>query len=491
MEVLKKDLFDQGAQFFSRFWLPRIFEEFATGDSPPEELLAFVIRILLWKEVFHGNLQILQQQPIEVERVCGSVKYKPDFVVIQKETGAKVIIECDGFSYHDRNSKQFEYERRRERELQRLGYRIYRFSATELFRDPWEAGLELVDAITAWPEFRNLDLPENLRELAIELINGAPESAEAIGEDTELEECEIEVGVTSDSSDALNRNGSLEDLVEPELEALLTPEKMGAYIAEIRTILPYPTYTFVARVLQGTQLTRVRRISEQLSCFGILSKSRFPKLLRKQLKFLIVPFLTHPPSSKLLTEMEPISRNDDRMRMFDRLMELGISVTPKSGACVLLGVFVEGWPASVREYELFGSLASTDMKPAPDLLADMLNPDFESWASVRIVPAVPDRIEGETLLEETRKGFVNCPLMRPDTVLKEEQRTVRKSYRRAWEPWTKAENEILLRCLRTTKDPERLAMVFLRASASLKKHLRTLPDEERETHDQNEALAGS
>lgn len=60
----------------------------------------------------------------------------------------KIIIECDGYKYHSSKSS-FESDRKRDRIFQSLGYKVIRYSGTEIYRDPIEVASDLFNTITA------------------------------------------------------------------------------------------------------------------------------------------------------------------------------------------------------------------------------------------------------------------------------------------------------------------------------------------------------
>lgn len=68
-------------------------------------------------------------------RLCG---YEVDFLV----TGTRVVLECDGWEYHDKQRSRFERDRRRDAELAAAGYVVVRFTYVMLMRDPrWVAAM--------------------------------------------------------------------------------------------------------------------------------------------------------------------------------------------------------------------------------------------------------------------------------------------------------------------------------------------------------------
>ncbi len=69
-----------------------------------------------------------------------SLKWRVDFYVILSTLTSKAVrpsfvIECDGHDFHERTKEQAARDRKRDRDLQRLGVPILRFTGSEIFRD--------------------------------------------------------------------------------------------------------------------------------------------------------------------------------------------------------------------------------------------------------------------------------------------------------------------------------------------------------------------
>lgn len=64
------------------------------------------------------------------------------------DESVKIIVECDGYSYHKSKDK-FETDRERDRLFQLNGYKVIRFSGGEIFRDPVHVSSEIVDLLEA------------------------------------------------------------------------------------------------------------------------------------------------------------------------------------------------------------------------------------------------------------------------------------------------------------------------------------------------------
>lgn len=68
-------------------------------------------------------------------------KYRVDFLVegyyFEKPSRlTQIVIECDGHDFHERTKEQAGRDKKRDRELQALGFRVYRFSGSEI----WKSG---------------------------------------------------------------------------------------------------------------------------------------------------------------------------------------------------------------------------------------------------------------------------------------------------------------------------------------------------------------
>lgn len=48
----------------------------------------------------------------------------------------RFVIEIDGFEWHDKTPEQAERDKRRDREISQQGFRVYRYAAREVLRDP-------------------------------------------------------------------------------------------------------------------------------------------------------------------------------------------------------------------------------------------------------------------------------------------------------------------------------------------------------------------
>jgi very-short-patch-repair endonuclease len=60
------------------------------------------------------------------------------------EARAQLVVECDGHDFHDRTKEQASRDRSRDRALQALGFRVYRYTGADLWRDTFQCAAEVL-----------------------------------------------------------------------------------------------------------------------------------------------------------------------------------------------------------------------------------------------------------------------------------------------------------------------------------------------------------
>ena len=69
-----------------------------------------------------------------------------DFLLIDSKNCC-IFVECDGHDFHERTKEQAMRDRRRDRDLQRSGVPILRFTGAEIYRDPAACAHEIFDIL--------------------------------------------------------------------------------------------------------------------------------------------------------------------------------------------------------------------------------------------------------------------------------------------------------------------------------------------------------
>lgn len=88
-----------------------------------------------------GIIIVSPQKTIDRYRVDFEVKY-PFFGDL-----LEIVVECDGHDFHERTKQQASRDKRRDRDLQRLGYQVFRFTGSDIHGDARGCACEVLDAI--------------------------------------------------------------------------------------------------------------------------------------------------------------------------------------------------------------------------------------------------------------------------------------------------------------------------------------------------------
>jgi very-short-patch-repair endonuclease len=80
--------------------------------------------------------------------------YRVDFLIqdvtlsLRMQEPRYIVVECDGHDFHERTKEQARRDRSRDRYLQSLGYKILRFTGSEIWADPDKCTDEIIDHLT-------------------------------------------------------------------------------------------------------------------------------------------------------------------------------------------------------------------------------------------------------------------------------------------------------------------------------------------------------
>ena len=64
-----------------------------------------------------------------------------------KEVTVHLIVECDGHDYHDRTKEQASKDRERDRELKKLGYEVFRYTGSDIWKNPMLCASEAIQVL--------------------------------------------------------------------------------------------------------------------------------------------------------------------------------------------------------------------------------------------------------------------------------------------------------------------------------------------------------
>jgi very-short-patch-repair endonuclease len=91
-------------------------------------------------------------EPISILPQVRIGRYRADFLVSMSfgEKQIQIVVECDGHDWHERTKIQASRDKRRDRTLQRKGYRVFRFTGSDIHRDVHGCAREVIAACFEW-----------------------------------------------------------------------------------------------------------------------------------------------------------------------------------------------------------------------------------------------------------------------------------------------------------------------------------------------------
>lgn len=99
-----------------------------------------------------GGFYLYRQLPIK--------QYRADFAIVigqpyhDKNDVLKIVIECDGHDFHERTKHQASRDKKRDREMQKLGWLVFRFTGSDIYNRGEECAQEIADYCAEWYEGR-------------------------------------------------------------------------------------------------------------------------------------------------------------------------------------------------------------------------------------------------------------------------------------------------------------------------------------------------
>src|SRR5450830_882174 len=160
------EILDQAAKFIGKYeeesFSQNMFSQLIESDmeSPLEQVMqiAFAtVSKINWLDYSEplDDCRLMPGLYICPQYVIGP--YKADFYLewlkwIDKDTGAKmsrnVVVECDGTAFHERTELERRNEKRRDRYMQKMGLKVFRYTGKEILQDPYKVAVEVLGYLT-------------------------------------------------------------------------------------------------------------------------------------------------------------------------------------------------------------------------------------------------------------------------------------------------------------------------------------------------------
>lgn len=110
------------------------------AESPIEEILGVVLfdEFTTYLPQWSGIRDIRLQHPVEI----GNRTYRLD-IAVWGLNGRMIDVECDGHDFHEKTKQQAQRDKRRDRDIQQLGWNVMRFTGAEIWKNPWACAGEI------------------------------------------------------------------------------------------------------------------------------------------------------------------------------------------------------------------------------------------------------------------------------------------------------------------------------------------------------------
>lgn len=101
-----------------------------------------------FKEMNWTKLSICPQEIVGTARVDFVLRYyerppnSPNGAIWEEVSS--IVVECDGYEFHERNRNQAVEDRRRDRNIQSMGLPVFRFLGTEIYNEPMAAADQVI-----------------------------------------------------------------------------------------------------------------------------------------------------------------------------------------------------------------------------------------------------------------------------------------------------------------------------------------------------------
>lgn len=103
-------------------------------ESPIEGALYLALAAALTDNEYSTEFNLRSQHQID--------SYRVDFLL--ELNGHSLVIECDGHAFHERTKEQAARDRSRDRELTGKGFRVIRFTGSEIWKDTYACAKQAV-----------------------------------------------------------------------------------------------------------------------------------------------------------------------------------------------------------------------------------------------------------------------------------------------------------------------------------------------------------
>ena len=82
----------------------------------------------------------LAEQAPDFEHMRGEF---PGWKVVE----SKIVVECDGFDFHERTKEQASKDHARDRSMQSMGYKVFRYTGADIWKEVFVCAEEIISRL--------------------------------------------------------------------------------------------------------------------------------------------------------------------------------------------------------------------------------------------------------------------------------------------------------------------------------------------------------
>lgn len=123
---------------------------FGEMESPIEQALYIALHTVA-KTNYLDIAEEADDPGIVIRQQWKIARYRADFFLEYYFSGRQpqdlvrqVVVECDGTAFHERTEAERRYEKQRDRLMQKLGHRVFRFTGKEILDGPFDVAAEII-----------------------------------------------------------------------------------------------------------------------------------------------------------------------------------------------------------------------------------------------------------------------------------------------------------------------------------------------------------
>jgi len=129
----------------------RLHDKQKKGEFTEEQVEDILMYLRLTKTFEFGSYHITPQAFFPNFKIDNKAIRADFYIWVPNDPSLKIIVECDGFQFHS-SKTSFVNDKKRDRLFQLNGYRVIRYSGSEIWQDPIQVSSDLFDMLETLDE---------------------------------------------------------------------------------------------------------------------------------------------------------------------------------------------------------------------------------------------------------------------------------------------------------------------------------------------------